>query len=49
LGAELLDYVEKVVSDFALERILGTAELGGVDPEVLLALEVDVQRCACGV
>lgn len=31
--ADLLDYVEKVVSEFALERILGTAELGGVDPE----------------
>lgn len=31
--AELLDYVEKVVSEFALERILGSAELGGVDPE----------------
>jgi putative DNA methylase len=30
---ELLDYVEKVVSEFALERILGSAELGGVDPE----------------
>ncbi len=31
--AELLDYVERVVSEFALERILGSAELGGVDPE----------------
>ncbi len=31
--AELLDHVEKVVSEFALERILGSAELGGVDPE----------------
>jgi adenine-specific DNA methylase len=30
---ELLDYVEKVVSEFALERILGSTELGGVDPE----------------
>jgi putative DNA methylase len=30
---ELLDYVEKVVSEFALERILGSAELGGVDPD----------------
>lgn len=30
---ELLDYVEKVVSEFALERILGSAELGGVDSE----------------
>ena len=30
---ELLDYVEKVVSEFALERILGEAELSGVDPE----------------
>jgi putative DNA methylase len=30
---ELLSYVEKVVSEFALERILGSAELGGVDPE----------------
>ncbi len=30
---ELLDYVEKVVSEFALERILGSAELGGVDLE----------------
>jgi putative DNA methylase len=29
---ELLDYVEKVVSEFALERI-GSTELGGVDPE----------------
>jgi adenine-specific DNA methylase len=32
-AAELLDHVEKVVSEFALERILGSAELGGVDPE----------------
>lgn len=31
--AELLDYVEKVVSEFALERILGSPELGGVDLE----------------
>ncbi len=31
--AELLDYVEKVVSEFALARILGSADLGGVDPE----------------
>jgi len=30
---ELLDYVERVVSEFALERILGSTELGGVDPE----------------
>src|SRR5713101_4766378 len=30
---ELLDHVEKVVSEFALERILGSAELGGVDPD----------------
>ncbi len=30
---ELLDYVEKVVSEFALERILGSTELGGVDPD----------------
>lgn len=30
---ELLEYVEKVVSEFALEHILGSAELGGVDPE----------------
>ena len=30
---ELLDYIEKVVSEFALERILGSAELGGVDPD----------------
>jgi adenine-specific DNA methylase len=30
---ELLEYVRKVVSEFALERILGSAELGGVDPE----------------
>jgi putative DNA methylase len=31
--AELLDYVETVVSEFALERILGSAELSGIDPE----------------
>ena len=31
--AELLDYVEEVVSEFALERILDSAELGGIDPE----------------
>lgn len=31
--AELLDYVETVVSEFALERILGSAELTGIDPE----------------
>lgn len=36
--AELLDYVEKVVSEFALERILGSTELGGVDPETRLYL-----------
>lgn len=30
---ELLDYVQKVVSEYALEHILGSAELGGVDPE----------------
>lgn len=30
---ELIDYVEKVVSEFALERILGSTELGGVDAE----------------
>jgi adenine-specific DNA methylase len=30
---ELLEYVRRVVSEFALARILGSAELGGVDPE----------------
>jgi adenine-specific DNA methylase len=30
---ELLEYVRQVVSEYALERILGSAELGGVDPE----------------
>jgi adenine-specific DNA methylase len=30
---ELLEYVRRVVSEYALEHILGTAELGGVDPE----------------
>ncbi|HZU42955.1 MAG TPA: DUF1156 domain-containing protein [Terriglobales bacterium] len=30
---ELLDYVERVVSEFALQRILGSTELGGVDTE----------------
>jgi adenine-specific DNA methylase len=29
--AELLEYVRKVVSEFALERVLGSAQLGGVD------------------
>jgi adenine-specific DNA methylase len=29
--AELLEYVRKVVSEFALERIIHTAQLGGVD------------------
>jgi intein/homing endonuclease len=29
--AELLEYVRKVVSQFALERVLGSAQLGGVD------------------
>ena len=29
--AELLEYVRKVVSEFALERIMKTAQLGGVD------------------
>jgi adenine-specific DNA methylase len=28
---ELLEYVRKVVSEFALERVLGSAQLGGVD------------------
>jgi putative DNA methylase len=30
---DLIQYVRTVVSEFALERILGSAELGGVDPE----------------
>jgi len=30
---ELLEYVRKVVSEYALEHILGSAELGGVDAE----------------
>lgn len=30
---ELLQYVRTVVSEYALEHILGSAELGGVDPE----------------
>jgi putative DNA methylase len=29
--AELLEYVRKVVSEFALERVLGSAQLGGLD------------------
>jgi putative DNA methylase len=29
--AELLEYVRKVVAEFALERVLGSAQLGGVD------------------
>jgi hypothetical protein len=28
---ELLEYVRKVVAEFALERVLGSAQLGGVD------------------
>jgi adenine-specific DNA methylase len=30
---ELLEYVRKVVSEFALERVLKKADLGGVDPQ----------------
>lgn len=35
---ELLEYVRKVVSEFALERVLKSADLGGVDAKTLFYL-----------